>query len=205
MIVLTVDQVGSRENADLVGAMVERLNADLADSLVLPADRTAGDELQLLATNGSAALAAVLLLSREGVWSIGCGVGPVKRPLGPSIRESSGDAFVAARAAVDRAKKRPTRFALETEPASEAARDAEALVDLMLVLRSRRSAEGWELHDLLTTGETQARAAARLGITPQAASKRARAAELRAEQAATGALARLLDTLDTARLEEGTP
>jgi hypothetical protein len=204
VIVVTADQVGSRENADLVGAMVGRLNDDLADQLVLPADRTAGDELQLLVSSGAAALTAILLMSREGVWSIGCGIGRVKQPLGAGIRESSGDAFVAARAAVDRAKKRPTRFALETEPASEPARDAEALLDLLLVLRGRRSAEGWELHDLLTTGATQAQAAARLGITPQAASKRARAAELRAEQAATGALARLLDTLDTER-QEGTP
>ena len=204
MIVVTADQVGSRENADLVGAMVRRLNDDLADRLVLPADRTAGDELQLLVSSGAAALSAILLMSREGVWSIGCGIGRAKQPLGAGIRESSGDAFVAARTAVDRAKKRPTRFALETEPASEPARDAEALVDLLLVLRGRRSAEGWELHDLLATGATQAQAAARLGITPQAASKRARAAELRVEQAATGALGRLFDTLDTER-QEGTP
>ena len=205
MIVLTADQVGSRENADIVGAMVDRLNEEFGGSLVLPADRTAGDELQLLPANGETALAAALLMSRQGTWSIGCGIGRAKQPLGSSVRESSGDAFVAARAAVDRAKKRTTRFALETEPASEPASDAEALVDLLLVLRGRRSAEGWELHDLLRAGATQAQAAAKLGITPQAASKRARAAELRAEQAATGALGRLLDALDTARHEGGTP
>jgi hypothetical protein len=205
VIVLTADQVASRDNPDIVGAMVGRLNEEFAGRLLLPADRTAGDELQLLPADGGTALAAVLLMSRQGTWSIGLGIGAAKQPLGPSVRESSGDAFVAARAAVDRAKKRPTRFALETEPASEPAGDAEALVDLLLVLRGRRSAEGWELHDLLRTGATQAQAAAQLGITPQAASKRARAAELRAEQAATGALGRLLDTLDTARQEEGTP
>jgi hypothetical protein len=205
VIVLTADQVASRENADIVGAMVDRLNTEFAGSLILPADRTAGDELQLLPADGATALAAVLLMSRQGAWSIGCGIGRAKRPLGVGVRESSGDAFVAARAAVERAKKRPTRFALEAEPASEAASDAEALVDLLLVLRGRRSAEGWELHDLLRDGATQAQAAATLGITPQAASKRARAAELRTEQAATGALGRLLDTLDTARQEEGTP
>jgi hypothetical protein len=205
VIVLTADQVASRENPDIVGAMVDRLNEEFAGSLMLPADRTAGDELQLLPADGETALAAVLLMSRQGTWSIGCGIGDSKQPLGPSVRESSGNAFVAARAAVDRAKKRPTRFALETEPASESASDTEALVDLLLVLRARRSAEGWELHDLLTAGATQAQAAAQLGITPQAASKRARAAELRVEQAATGALGRLLGTLDTVRQEEGTP
>jgi hypothetical protein len=185
--------------------MVDRLNDEFSGALILPADRTAGDELQLLPADGATALAAVLMMSRLGTWSVGCGIGRSKQPLGPSVRESSGDAFVAARAAVERAKKRTTRFAVEAEPASEAARDTEALIDLLLVLRGRRSAEGWELHDLLRTGATQAQAAATLGITPQAASKRARAAELRAEQAATGALGRLLDTLDTARHEEGTP
>lgn len=204
MIVLTADQVGSRDNADIVGAMVHRLNEEFAGGLLLPADRTAGDELQLLPMDGATALAAALLMSRHGAWSIGCGIGRARQPLGRSVRESTGDAFVAARTAVDRAKKRPTRFALETEPASQSASDAEALVDLLLVLRGRRSAEGWELHDLLRAGATQAQAAAKLGITPQAASKRSRAAELRAEQAATGALGRLLDTLDTTGHDEGT-
>jgi transcriptional regulator with XRE-family HTH domain len=72
-------------------------------------------------------------------------------------------------------------------------------VDLVLILRARRSAQGWELYDLLEAeGITQADAAARLGITPQAASKRAQAAQLRAERAAIGPLSQLFDELDRA-------
>ena len=81
--------------------------------------------------------------------------------------------------------------------AAEPARSVEAIVDLLLLLRARRTDEGWELHDLLQQGLTQAQSAARLGITPQAASARALAADLKAEFAATPAVARLIADLDS--------
>jgi hypothetical protein len=196
MFVITADQVSSRTTADRVGDTLRRVNEAFGDRLSLPADRTAGDELQMLVAAGADALEACLTLDRESGWSIGVGVGSVNLPLPTGVRESAGDAFIAARAAVDRAKRRSTRFAIEHEHSPDAAADVEALVDLLLILRSRRSSEGWELHDLLGSGGTQAEAAARLGITPQAASKRAQAAGLRAERAATAPLARLLDRLD---------
>lgn len=196
MFVLTADQVSSRTTPDRVGATLRRLNRGFSDRLRLPAERTAGDELQLLVVAGADALEACLRLDREGGWSIGVGVGSVNLPLPAGVRESAGDAFIAARAAVDRAKKRPTRFAIEHEHSPEGAADAEALIDLLLILRSRRSSEGWELYDLLGSAGTQAEAAATLGITPQAASKRALAAGLRVERAAMAPLARQLDRLD---------
>ncbi|WP_193510204.1 DNA-binding protein [Cryobacterium sp. BB736] len=196
MFVITADQVDSRSTRDLVGEVVADLNKRLKKQLTLAADRTAGDELQLLVDRAETALDVVLQLTRSGRWSVGCGVGAVAEPLPRSIRETTGDAFVAARAAVDRAKRRQTRFALEGTHGS--APDAEALIDLLLVLRSRRSDEGWEIVDLVSAGMTQAAAAKQLGITPQAASKRALAAELRAEQAAIPALTRLLDNLGLA-------
>ena len=196
MIVVTADQIASRSTPDIAGAAVDALNSDTTIRLILPADRTAGDEIQMLPATGSDAMAVILRLTRTGRWSVGCGIGSVRSPLGPSIRESTGDAFIAARDAVDRAKKRPTRFALETAPTTLDGADAEALTELLLVLRDRRSDEGWELYDLLVDGRTQADAAAQLGITPQAASKRAQAAELRAEEAVIGALARLFDRAD---------
>ena len=196
MFVVTADQVSSRTTADRVGDTLRRLNRELGDRLSLPADRTAGDELQLLVTTGADALEICLRLDREGGWSVGVGVGSVNLPLGAGVRESAGGAFIAARAAVDRAKRRSTRLAIEHEHSPEAAGDAEALIDLLLILRARRSSEGWELHDLLAGSGTQAEAAARLGITPQAASKRAQAAGLRAERAAIPPLARLLDRID---------
>src|SRR5690606_15886850 len=136
MIVITADQVGSRTSPDLAGALVERLNQHESERLVLPAERTVGDEIQLIARTGADALSICLDLDRERDWSVGCGIGSVRLPLGATPRESTGDAFVAARKAIERAKKRPTRFALETEPANEAAHDAEALIDLLLELRS---------------------------------------------------------------------
>ena len=198
MIVITADQVDSRSTPDLAFETLELLNTTFAAHLVLAADRTAGDEIQLLVDDGRAAVDIALTLTRTGRWSVGLGFGTVREPLGASIRESTGDAFVAARHAVDRAKKKQSRFAVAAEPASASARDLEALIDLLLVLRARRSDQGWEMHDLVNRGLSQADAAARIGITPQSASKRARAADLKAEDAALAPLARLADALDAA-------
>ena len=68
----------------------------------------------------------------------------------------------------------------------------------MLQLRDRRTAQGWQLHDLLRTGITQAEAAGRLGVTPQAVSLRAQSAQLRTEFAAENSLVRLLDATGAA-------
>ena len=215
MIVITADQVDSRSTPDVAAATLERLNGTFGARLILAADRTAGDEIQMLVDGGETAVDIVLDLTRNGRWSVGLGFGHVREPLGASIRESTGDAFVAARSAVDRAKKKQTRFAAVTEPSqhdAHGARDAhgahdrgaqvigahelEALVDLLLILRARRSEQGWEMRDLVSRGLSQADAATEIGITPQSASKRARAADLKAEDAAIAPLARLADALD---------
>ena len=196
MFVLTIDQVDSRRTADAVTDVLIELRDELGGHLVLPPERTAGDEFQLLVDEPAAALDTILRLTRAQRWSVGCGVGSVREPLPRDIREATGEAFVAARAAVDRAKKRPTRFALEAAGARDDAARLESLVDLLLATRSRRSLEGWQLHDLLLDGLTQAAAAAELGITPQAASRRAQAADLKIEAAVTGALVTLLAELD---------
>lgn len=194
MFVITADQIDSRRRDDAVAAALERLIDAHSPGLPLPPERTAGDELQLATPRAETALGIVLDLARAGDWSVGVGCGSAQ--LGAGIRESSGPAFIAARRAVERAKRTPTRVAVETEPASVAAADAGALLDLLLLLRARRTDEGWELHDLLDRGTTQADAAAALGISPQAASDRAIAAGLRQDRAATEALARLLARLD---------
>lgn len=196
MFVITADQVNSRATADIVGETISRVNDQFAGALVLPADRTAGDELQLLVANAESALQIILDLTRTGRWSVGCGVGVVNQPMPPGIRESAGGAFVAARVAVDRAKKRQTRFSLEHESGFVEATDTEAFIDLLLAIRARRSVEGWELYDLVTEGLTQAEAAGRLDISPQAASKRAKVADLRAERAAIAPILRAMSRLD---------
>jgi hypothetical protein len=205
MFVITADQVDSRSRADIVGSTLARLNDEHAGRLLLPVDRNAGDELQVLTDDAGAALAIVLELTRDGEWSVGLGIGAVRLPLPSETREASGDAFIAAREAVGRAKKSATRFAVEvrSDAAPERksggwpdATDAEALVNLALVIRERRTAAGWELYDLVSAGHTQAAAAKRLGISAPSASSRARAAGVRQELAALPALTRLLENVD---------
>ncbi|TXN28446.1 DNA-binding protein [Lacisediminihabitans profunda] len=204
MFVVTADQVDSRNRPDIADETIRTLTSSLRDGLMLPVDRTAGDEIQMLVKDAHHALAAILSLSRDGQWSVGCGVGGVSTPLPANAREAGGPAFVAARAAVNDAKKRDTRFALRGDSGIDAG-DAEALVDLLLQLRGRRSPEGWEIYDLMSTGSTQADAAKRLGITPQAASKRARAAAIRAEFAAVVPLERVLAATDDSAIAREEP
>ncbi|WP_345761355.1 DNA-binding protein [Diaminobutyricibacter sp. McL0608] len=207
MFVITADQVDSRSRPDIVGETLSRLNEEHAVRLVLPVDRNAGDELQVLTDDAGTALAIVLDLTRGGSWSVGLGIGSVRLPLPAETREASGDAFIAAREAVRRAKKAATRFAIDVVVADTAGRanvgwpsaaDAEALVNLALVIRERRTVAGWELYDLVSAGLTQADAAAKLGITAPSASSRARAAAVRPELAALPALTRLLENVDRA-------
>jgi hypothetical protein len=195
MFVLTVDQIDSRSTPDAVASTLLDLEQLAGTAFVLAPERTAGDEFQLLLGDGEAVLRVILWLTRTGGWSVGCGIGEVSVPLPRSIREATGDAFVAARTAVDRAKRKPTRVALESAIDAGAASRVEALLDLLLIVRARRTPEGWELFDLVETGLSQTAAASRLGISPQAASKRAQAAEIRAELAVTGVLATLVGEL----------
>jgi hypothetical protein len=202
MFVVTADQVGSRHSADKVAATLVALNTQHEKRLLLPADRTAGDELQLLTNDPALVLTLILDLTRDGQWSVGVGVGAVRQPLPADTREATGEAFYAARDAVTRAKKQSARFALTLASNDDDASrplggsDVEALITLLLTLRERRTDGGWELFDLLSTGLTQSESAEKLGITAGAASLRARAAGIRVERAASEALVRLLDTIN---------
>lgn len=201
MFVITADQVDSTHRADLVQSTITLLTERWEAALLLPVDRTAGDELQLMTVSGAAALEIVLALTRTANWSVGLGIGSVSMPLPTHTREANGPAFVAARSAVDAAKKRDGRFALRgAEALAAPAADLEAVIDLLLITRTRRSREGWELFDLLSRGSTQAAAALELGITPQAASKRARAGAIKTEMAAVTALSHMLATVDSEKI-----
>ncbi|WP_109211818.1 MULTISPECIES: DNA-binding protein [Microbacterium] len=193
MFVVTADQRDSRTSPDLVPEALHAVQAVAGPGLALPPERTAGDEVQVAVAEADALLAIVLDLTRGGRWSVGVGVGTVESPLPASVRAGRGDAFVNARDAVDRAKKAATRLAIT---APEGGEDAEALVRLIVELRDRRTAEGWEVYDLLAEGITQREAAARLGITEGAVSMRVKSAGLRTEEAAAPALARVLARLD---------
>ena len=193
MYVLIADQVGSRGDVDRVAGALDELTERFGTRYTLAPERTAGDELQALTDDAACALESALHLLRSPHWRVGIGVGSVRLPVPPSVREASGPAFTSARAAVERAATRSTRFAaVGAEHLADPVHDWASLVDLLLTQRARWSAPGWELHDLLEQGLTQAEAAMRLGITPQATSKRARAAGLRIDTDARRALPRLL-------------
>jgi hypothetical protein len=193
MFALTVDQVDSRHRNDLVDDELVRLARIGGSHLLLPPDRSAGDELQIATSDARTALQLLLHLTRSGQWSVGLAIGEVRYPLPESTRALAGSAFELARSAVEAAKKRPLRFALAIEEGRHPdAPTLQPLIELLLHLRARRTPEGWELAELLHEGLTQKQAAERLGITPQAVSLRAQSAQLRLEVAAQAALTTLL-------------
>jgi hypothetical protein len=126
--VITADQVGSRTADDAAEGALDQIGRDFAHTLALPPDRTAGDEIQAATRDAAAAYRIVLALTRDGRWSVGLGVGTVREPLARSTRASTGNAFFAARAAIEAAKRAPLRFALRAE-AGDASDPAEATPD----------------------------------------------------------------------------
>jgi len=192
MYVLTVDQRRSRADAD----RVDQLLAGLAETSVLrPFERTAGDEVQAVMDDPVAVTDTALELVRRGHWSVGIGLGPVELPLPASTRAGRGPAFEHARSAVDRAKSAATRLAVDG-PDPGAANDAQAVLDLLALLVTRRSEQGWAAVDLVATGASQMAVADRLGVTKQAVSQRLRAAGWQQELAGRRVAATLLANAD---------
>ncbi|MDN5856168.1 MAG: hypothetical protein L0K86_25665 [Actinomycetia bacterium] len=175
MYVVTADQRGSRKNPDAVPDALAALDSAYSDDLVLTFERTAGDEVQGLARDADLVVRIVADLVRRGGWWIGVGVGAAETPLPDSVRAGRGPAFVHARDAVERAKQYPTATAVTADDARAAER-AETALWLLAGLLQRRSDAGWEAVDAMSEVERQADAAARLGITPQAMSRRLRVA-----------------------------
>ena len=166
--VLTVDQRGSRRSPDRVPGALALLSGV---PTVLSFERTAGDEFQGVLQDPPDVLEVVRRLVRDGGWSIGIGAGPVQTPLPRSTRAGAGPAFIAARAAVEAAKRRPVRIAVRG-PATEVAGDAQAVLTAIAALIERRTDQAWEAIALVETGRTQTEAAAELGVTRQAVGQR---------------------------------
>lgn len=197
VIVMTIDQRGSQRGRDLIDELIRDLAELLpAAALVRPFERTAGDETQGLLASSHYAVTAALKLVRDGSWSVGLGVGPVRGPIPASVRAATGPAFVHAREAVVRAKSSPRHLAV-SGPNPRTSGDAEALLALLAAIVQRRSRHGWEVADLMATGMTQQEAAIRLGISPQAVSQRLHAALWHEQQRAEPLAARLLDAADS--------
>ena len=189
MIVLTIDQRGSRSDSDRVPQL---LGALAGAQTVRGFERTVGDEVQGVLDDPDEAVRIVLDVLRTGRWSVGVGVGAVRTPLPASPREGAGDAFVLAREAVEAAKSRLRPQSVAVRGAAPAAGDAEGVLVLLATVRARRSAPGWAAVDAMADAATQDAAAARLGITQQAVSKRLAAAGWAEENAVRPAIGRLL-------------
>lgn len=188
---LTIDQIDSRASVDRVQPTLSRLAGAVT---LLPFTRTVGDEFQGLLDQEMSVVDVILILMRDAHWHIGLGIGSVETPLtSVDPRAARGNAFLAARSAVERAKVEPSHFAAAgLQPAPEIV-DVETVFRLVAALRDKRTEPGWEVVDLLGAGHTQTQAAAQLGISRQAVSQRAQAAQWSLEQAAEPTLARLLD------------
>lgn len=196
MIVLTIDQQGSRRGPDQVPAFLAAMATRLGQhDLVRPFERTVGDEVQAVLEDPWIAIDTALILLRWGGWSVGIGSGPVDVPLPASTREGSGTAFILAREAVERAKSRARPVPLAVGGANqERGTECDALLTLIGSVIVRRSRAGWAVTDALQErpGMTQDEVAERLGISQQAVSQRLRAALWTEEQAVRPLAARLL-------------
>ena len=186
-VVVTMDQRGSRGAPDLVAQALPELNRRHADALLRPFVRTAGDEVQAVASDVAWMIDLVLDGAREERWWIGIGIGAVE-PLGETARDSRGEAFYRARAAVGTAKRRPWGFALDGPPAFE--RVERCLLPLAFVVR-HRTARQHEAAELSRRHRTAREVARELGVSPSTVSQSLRSAGV-AEELAGRALAREL-------------
>ena len=196
--VVIADQVDSRTALDRVPLALDALSGV---ELLLPYERTAGDEIQGLAATGHAVVTSIPALTRLEGWRIGLGLGLVDEPLPESTRAARGDAYLAARTAIGTARRSPVALSLVAGDSvrdggyGDYVEDAETALWLLRSTLARRSREGWELMDLLDSGLSNAQAAERLSISPSAVSQRlGRAARTEAERASRLST-RLLDRL----------
>jgi hypothetical protein len=184
--VVTADQKSSRTGPDGVPALLKHLEetsarAPRGGGPVLPFERTAGDEVQALFAEPGAVVDAVVQLLRPGQWWVGVGIGPVDPPEPASARAGRGPAYLAAREAVESAKSTAAGICVTggsgpDQPTGAAAQRAEAAAWLLASLLGRRTPEGWEVTDLMDRGARQVDVATKLGISPQAVSRRLRVA-----------------------------
>ena len=191
VVVLTVDQRGSRRSADKIPATL----AALADvRLLLPFERTVGDEFQGVLDDPAALPRIVETLLRDDAWNIGIGIGAVEEPLAEHARAGRGIAYLNAREAVTAAKSSPWNLRVVGDHPD--ARALETTLWLWAAVLSRRTARGWEVADLADQGLSYVEVAQRLGIGQSAVSQRAQAAGIvegrRARELATDLTRRLL-------------
>ena len=178
---------------DLVPELLTTLNRrPRRTGLLRRFERTAGDEVQGVLSEARATIDVIVHLLRADSWYIGLGVGEVDRPLPRSTRAGSGEAFLFAREAVNRAKSSPHHVNVVGANA-HAADQVETVLWLMASVLRRRSERGWAVADLLAEGLTRREIGVKLGISQSAVTQRAQAAGFAEEQRGRVLAAELLD------------
>ena len=174
VVVLTVDQRGSRTGPDLVPDAI----AAFADGCrLLPFERTAGDEMQASRRPGGARRHRRAPAARRTPGT-SASASARSRPRSPTT-----PAPAAARRTSAPARRSPGPSpARGTSPWSATTGDRAATLETVLWLwaavLARRTAKGWEVADLVATGLSYDEAGRRLGISQSAVSQRAQAAGL---------------------------
>lgn len=178
MFVLTVDQQGSRTARDRVP---ELLSALKGVPTVLPFVRTVGDEAQAVLDSASHVVHACIGIARASKWSVGIGIGEVEKPLPDSSDQARGEAFIAARGAVEAAKNSWSPLCVHTATSREEvirdSHDAQTVLRLLFDLIARATDTQWRVIDAFrdAPSPSQADIAQSLGISQQAVSKSLRA------------------------------
>ena len=191
MYVLTIDQRGSTGGRDLVPGLLSQLDGIASGGRF---ERSVGDEVQGVVEQPAEVVEITLHSLRSGQWYVGIGVGAVDLPLPASPREGAGEAFVAARLAVEKAKAAAGHVPLSVvaggfrrggpptagaEPGIKACANAEAVLRLIGRLVQDRTEAQWKVvdtlrvlqHDAAARHGSQKLAAAKLGITEQSVSR----------------------------------
>ena len=107
---MTIDQRGSRGNADAVPELLDILQRVETERSF---ERTIGDEVQGVVDSPEQVTLAARLLAAQTGWHIGIGIGAVETPLPASTAEGRGEAFYAARRAVEAAKSAPAHLVVD--------------------------------------------------------------------------------------------
>lgn len=201
MYVLTIDQRNSTNEPDRVPDLLDQLGGVAA---AVAFERSVGDEVQGVLASAEDVIDVALRCLRDGNWYVGIGVGAVELPLPESPREGRGSAFVAARAAVERAKKTADRAPLAVEGPTGAA-EAEGVLSLIGRFVMHRSEAEWRILDLLEPQQrgSQSAVARTLDISPQAVSKAVFRSAWIEEWAARPAAAVLLQLADAEQVADG--
>lgn len=134
MYVVTTDQRDSRTGTDAVPGLLDTLGPI---QTVRAFERTIGDEVQGVLDDPQQVAEAVRLMAVLTGWHIGIGIGDVETPLPTSTAAGRGEAFYAARRAVEAAKTAPAHLVVEySDEAGSAEHAGYAEAALRLLVRS---------------------------------------------------------------------